>query len=71
MFDVFGKKMSVHRKDNEWLLYIESDVGMRARVYDVIIPNDLDESKLAIYLDDIYHEFSSEKHSKVIPIPLN
>ncbi|WNC69281.1 hypothetical protein RI845_03800 [Thalassotalea nanhaiensis] len=65
-FDVFGKKMSVHRINNEWLLFTESDVGMRVRVYDVIIPADMESAKLAIYLDDIYHEFSSENHPKVL-----
>ncbi|WNC71658.1 hypothetical protein RGQ13_16250 [Thalassotalea psychrophila] len=66
IFDVFGKKMSVHRKNNEWLLFIESDVGMRVRVYDVIIPADLEVAKLGTYLDDIYHEYSSDKHPKVL-----
>lgn len=67
-FNVFGKPMSVHKKEQEWQLFSESDTGIRSRVYDVVIPSDLDVSELGTYLDDIYHEFSSDKHPKVIKI---
>ena len=65
-FDVFGKRMSVQRKDDEWLLFRESNTGVRARVYEVVIPADLEETKLATYLADIYHESASEKHTSVV-----
>ena len=64
-FDVFGKSMSVLRKEQEWQLFNESDTGIRSRVYDVAIPTDLTENELETYLDDIYHEHSSEQHPKV------
>lgn len=67
-FDVFGKQMSVIKKHNEWQLFNESDTGIRSRVYDVIMPSDLNENELAKYLDDIYHEYSSEKHTKVLKL---
>ena len=65
-FDVFGKRMSVQRKEGEWLLFRDSNTGVRARVYEVVIPDDLEESELASYLADIYHETASEKHSTVV-----
>ncbi|MEC4089176.1 DUF7661 family protein [Pseudoalteromonas rubra] len=65
-FNVFGKRMSVSRVEAHWQLFNDSDTGMRARVYDVVIPPELDESELARYLDDIYHERSSEAHPRVI-----
>lgn len=64
-FDVFGKPMSVLKKEQEWLLFNESDTGIRSRVYDVVIPPDLLDSELAKYLDDIYHENASDKHPRV------
>ena len=64
-FNVFGKFMSVLRVGDEWQLFLESDLGMRARVYDVVIPFDLQEAELLTYLDDIYHEYSSEEHPQV------
>jgi hypothetical protein len=65
-FDVFGKKMSVQRKGGEWLLFRESNTGVRARVHSVVIPAELDEAELATYLADIYHEVATEKHSSVV-----
>lgn len=65
-FNVFGKQMSVLRKEQEWQLFNESDTGIRSRIYDVIIPSELDLSDLATYLDDIYHEYATENHPQVI-----
>lgn len=67
-FNVFGKQMSVIKKDQEWQLFNESDTGIRSRVYDVVIPSDLASHELETYLDDIYHEYSSKNHPKVIKI---
>ncbi len=67
-FNVFGKPMSVLKKSEEWQLFNESDTGIRTRVYDVVIPSDLESTELGTYLDDIYHEYSSEKHPVVIEI---
>jgi hypothetical protein len=67
-FNVFGKQMSVLKKDEEWQLFNEPDIGMRSRVYDVVIPSDLESTELGTYLDDIYHEYSSEKHPNVIEL---
>ncbi len=64
-FNVFGKLMSIRQQDNQWLLYNESDTGLRSRVYDVVIPEDLQISDLCRYLDDIYHEHSSAKYPRV------
>ena len=58
--------MSVQRKDDQWLLFRESNTGIRARVFQVAIPDDLDESELATYLADIYHEAANEKHPAVV-----
>ncbi len=67
-FNVFGKKMSVQRKNQQWLLFTDSNSGMRVRVYDIVIPPDLLEAGLAQYLDDIYHEFSTEHHPQVVQL---
>lgn len=67
-FNVFGKAMSVIRKDQQWLLFNESDTGIRSRVYDVVIPAELTPEELLGYLDDIYHEYSSERHPSIVKI---
>jgi hypothetical protein len=65
-FNVFGKRMSVQRKEGEWLLFRESTTGVRAKVHDVVIPADLEESELETYLADIFHESASERHPSVV-----
>ena len=67
-FDVFGKTMLVERKQNCWLLFVDSGRGMRTRVFDVVIPPELAQADLAVYLDDIFHEHSSERHPNVTSI---
>ncbi|MGF1832953.1 DUF7661 family protein [Photobacterium sanguinicancri] len=64
-FNVFGKVMSVQRKNEEWLLFRESETSMRVRIYDVVIPSDLPAEFLAQYLADIFHEQASEYHTGV------
>jgi len=65
-FDVFGQIMSVIRQDEQWVLFRESDTGIRAKVYDVVIPSELTPEELVGYLDDIYHEYSSERRPRVL-----
>ena len=67
-FNVYGQNMSVQRKGDEWLLFRESDTSMRARVYDVVIPSDLQEQELRTYLSDIYHEFARSEFPDVVEI---
>jgi len=65
-FKVFGKNMSVHRIDQQWQLFNESEIGIRSRVYDIVIPSDLTSTELLTYLDDMYHEYATDKHPTVI-----
>jgi hypothetical protein len=64
-FNVFGKSMSVQRKDGEWVLFRESDTGVRAGEFGIAIPGYLAESELATCLADIFHESATEKYSSV------
>lgn len=64
-FNVFGKSMSVERREGEWLLYQESETSIRRRVYDIYIPNDVECRHLAQYLADMYHENATERFPSV------
>ena len=48
-FNVFGIEMSVHRINDEWHLFKESEIGLRTRVYDVVIPPELLSNELSQY----------------------
>jgi hypothetical protein len=67
-FNVFGKIMLVERKNQQWLLFNDAVIGIPTRIYDVVIPDDINANELAKYLDDIYHEYSSEKYSNVFKL---
>jgi len=58
--------MSVLNVDQQWQLFNESDNGIRSRVYDIVIPSDLTSTELITYLDDMYHEYATDKHPSVI-----
>ncbi|KFZ38747.1 hypothetical protein HR45_04855 [Shewanella mangrovi] len=64
-FDVFGTPMSVLRQNGEWLLFRDSGTGLRARVYEVVIPAELSDKDLASYLADIFHENATAHHANV------
>ncbi|KJY72530.1 hypothetical protein TW78_11395 [Vibrio coralliilyticus] len=66
LFDVFGTKMSVERRNDEWILYQESETGMRVKIYDVYIPSELAENELLTFLDDMYHEHATATQTKVL-----
>ena len=57
--------MSVQRQNNEWVLYVHSENGVRSRVYDIVIPQDLCASELEVFLDDIYHEYATRENPKI------
>ncbi|MDO6620593.1 hypothetical protein [Shewanella sp. 6_MG-2023] len=72
-FDVFGKSLSIKRQDRQsdqprWLLFRDSGTGLRSRIHEVIIPPELKETELAGYLDDIFHENATAKHSQVLKL---
>ncbi|MCL9781750.1 hypothetical protein M9194_09960 [Vibrio sp. S4M6] len=64
-FSVFGQTMSVERKHDQWLLYRESATSIKARIYDVVIPPELDPDEIGRYLADIFHENATQEHPDV------
>ena len=57
-FDIYGRcQLEVRRENDSWEVY-RHELGKRAKVADVVIPSTLAADEIAIWLDDIYHEFS-------------
>jgi hypothetical protein len=55
-FDVYGRfRIEVVRAGEEWVAY-RLELGKRSRMRDVVIPASLQQSEIAVYLDDLYHE---------------
>lgn len=66
IYDVFGRHIGVQREGERWLVF-RADLTERkfSRLYEVIIPDDLTETEILGWLDDIFHEAATEKHPEV------
>jgi hypothetical protein len=57
-FNIYGRfQVEVRRENGEWLVY-RADSGKRTRLNDVMIPADVTAPDIAIYLDDVFHEYA-------------
>ncbi len=58
MFNIYGRfQLEVRRENESWVVF-RVEMGKRARLNDVVIPSDMEADDIAIYLDDIFHEFA-------------
>ncbi|VED53769.1 Uncharacterised protein [Raoultella terrigena] len=66
IYDVFGRHIGVQREGERWLIF-RADLTERkfSRLYEVIIPDDLTETEIPGWLDDIFHEAATEKYPEV------
>jgi hypothetical protein len=57
-FNIYGRfQVEVRRENDLWMVY-RSDLGKRTLLNDVVIPSSLAADDLAVYLDDVFHEFA-------------
>jgi hypothetical protein len=57
-FNIYGRfQVDVRREDDAWAVY-RAELGKRTLCADVFIPPDVPAEALAIYLDDIFHEYA-------------
>jgi hypothetical protein len=57
-FNIYGRfQVEVRRENGAWAVY-RAELGKRTPLNDVIIPSDLDEDDIAVYLDDVFHEYA-------------
>jgi hypothetical protein len=52
--------MCVEQQDGQRFIFQDDGTGIKFRVTDIIIPDDLIESELPGFLDDLYHEMANE-----------
>ena len=57
-FDIYGKsKLDIVRDGDRWKVYALGE-GKRTLLGDVVIPPEITEHEVAIYLDDLFHELA-------------
>ena len=54
-FNVFGKRVHIERSGTGWRAFYPGSDGKR-RAADFVIPPDVAEGDLALYLGDLFHE---------------
>lgn len=58
-FDIYGRfHVDVRREHDAWVVY-RGELGKRTPCDVVVIPADVPADELAIYLDDIFHEYAA------------
>ena len=63
--NVYGRLMTVEKRDNGWRVFYPGADGKRRSAEDIVIPDFVGESELENYLSDLCHEWASEKHPTV------
>jgi hypothetical protein len=64
--DVFGKEIEVVRSNSEWKVFYLGNEGKKRLATDISIPEEIQESGVVNYLEDIYHELSTAQKPKII-----
>lgn len=66
-FNVFGTRVHIERHDGRWAAYYPGSDGKR-RPADFVIPHDVEEDGLALYLGDLFHEEARPAYPEVVRV---
>jgi len=67
VFNVFGRRIAVHRDEGRWSCYMMGTDGKR-RPMELAIPQEVAADELAQYLYDIYHESATPTNGDVFEV---
>ncbi|MGL6160182.1 DUF7661 family protein [Microbulbifer sp.] len=64
-YSIFGREVLIERRGKDWSTFYVGSEGKR-RNAGIFIPPEIADAELAQYLDDLCHEWASEKFPNVI-----
>jgi hypothetical protein len=64
-FNVFGTRVHIERQGGQWAAFHPGPDGTR-RPADFVIPHDVGEADLALYLGDLFHEEARPSQPDVV-----
>jgi len=64
-FDVFGKDVLIVEKDGGWKAFYLGNEGKRRVAKDITVPSSISESEMIQYLDDLCHEWATDRYNNV------
>lgn len=66
--DVFGRMAHLVRTEEGWRLFLLGNESKKRLVQEFAAPPSMSEAEVLDYLDDLYHEWASESHPRVMKI---
>lgn len=64
-FDVFGWDVAVVKTESGWQAYYLGNDGKRRPASDIIVPANIAETEIGQYLDDLCHEWATDRNKSV------
>lgn len=64
-FNVFGRRVLVVSSEDGWQAFYFGEEGKRRPAIDIVVPSDLEAAAIEQYLDDLCHEWATERHPNV------
>ena len=64
-FDVFGRDVLIVEQDGGWQAFYVGSEGKRRPARDISVPSHINESEMLRYLDDLCHEWATDRNSSV------
>ena len=64
-FDVFGRDVLIVENEAGWQAFYLGSEGKRRPARDIYVPPDITESEMARYLDDLLHEWATDRNNSV------
>ena len=61
-FDIYGKQVTICRENDAWKIELLSDDGKKRPAANIFIPRFITESEIEQYLEDLCHEWATEKY---------
>lgn len=66
--NAFGRRLDIRRVDGRWVVFAPGSDGKRRKLPDILIPAELGQNELVVFLDDLLHEWASAEHPSVIEL---
>lgn len=64
-FDVFGRDVVIVETEKGWQAFYLGNEGKRRPANDIVVPSNIAESKVLQYLDDLCHEWATDRNNSV------
>jgi hypothetical protein len=64
-FDVYGRNVLIVERDGGWKAFYLGTEGKRRPAIDITVPSNIAESEMLQYLDDLCHEWATDRNDCV------